>query len=650
MDRKNVEVFLKGFTFNSRYEFFEGKEVSKELIKIAAKRGIKLPSHDLAVFKCVYAFVDEANLNGCILPKEEVEKSLDTLVGKSIDFDHIRQRIVGHWIHAELKGDEIIAYGVFYKSSLNDDYELIKDLLEKGQLGVSFEAWGDKEKLETGEFNLRDIEFAGGALLVKEQPAFPKAGVLEMSKRKRVLELAKVLKPPAELILSSYNCECLNCGYRVTSDVHCKDMRCPKCGGEMRRVERPSKNLDQSSLNFYDTEFIGRSLSLITKCPFCGIEAPIFEVKSIDYDKNEAIIREVNCGSEFKVSFNPNLMLVKKGKMKKESVEMAMSNFEEFFEGFSVILDEAKLPQEVIDCVKKNAKKGTKVTEVVKQCWKTYKSQHSASLELEQEVEGAIEDLDLMEGFMVEDEDIDFEESKKLSYEEKKKLPDSMFAVVITKKGKNGKTLKIRKYPLNDETRVRAALRYLGMPRNKKSLQKLGVSIESVMKKILKRAKELNMKTLLERYKGSEESGMEEKIKELEQALAEKTAELEKSQATLEELKKVSKEYKDKVEEVEKAKVKEIEKAKKEAMIIAKRKSELGEFAKDLSDEDLLDDVKFENAKLKKELAELKKANKNNNDDKGSGDFSKGSKNKDSEDPVESLRKKVDEAAWGKAE
>lgn len=38
---------------------------------------------------------------------------------------------------------------------------------------------------------------------------------------------------------SAYRCECLDCGRIVESDEHCRLVRCPKCGGEMRRVERP---------------------------------------------------------------------------------------------------------------------------------------------------------------------------------------------------------------------------------------------------------------------------------------------------------------------------------------------------------------------------------------------------------------------------
>ncbi|HUX15196.1 MAG TPA: hypothetical protein VMW52_01920 [Phycisphaerae bacterium] len=36
-----------------------------------------------------------------------------------------------------------------------------------------------------------------------------------------------------------YTCECLDCGERLQTDRHCRDVRCPKCGGEMRRAERP---------------------------------------------------------------------------------------------------------------------------------------------------------------------------------------------------------------------------------------------------------------------------------------------------------------------------------------------------------------------------------------------------------------------------
>lgn len=38
---------------------------------------------------------------------------------------------------------------------------------------------------------------------------------------------------------AEFNCECLKCGKKITTDKHCVDIKCPECGGEMRRVERP---------------------------------------------------------------------------------------------------------------------------------------------------------------------------------------------------------------------------------------------------------------------------------------------------------------------------------------------------------------------------------------------------------------------------
>jgi len=36
-----------------------------------------------------------------------------------------------------------------------------------------------------------------------------------------------------------YTCECVECGHIEETDEHCKDIKCPECGGQMRRKERP---------------------------------------------------------------------------------------------------------------------------------------------------------------------------------------------------------------------------------------------------------------------------------------------------------------------------------------------------------------------------------------------------------------------------
>lgn len=52
----------------------------------------------------------------------------------------------------------------------------------------------------------------------------------------------------------SFSCECIKCGYKMTSDKHCDELECPKCGGKMRREDRPGIGKDEiDNINTYDT-------------------------------------------------------------------------------------------------------------------------------------------------------------------------------------------------------------------------------------------------------------------------------------------------------------------------------------------------------------------------------------------------------------
>jgi len=232
--KSKIEILLQDMSYNTKYEILDYGTHKEEISSIALKRGIRLPAHDLSVFKGTYAFVDRANLNGCTLPKEEVEKALDTLVGKAVDFDHLRERVVGYWVDAKLDGDQILAYGVFFKGNFREDYTTISELLQKDILGISFEAWGNREYTSEQEYNLRDIEFAGGALLIKTKPAFPGSEVLEMA-NKRVLEFASVMiEPKSYLHIGTIHCECVKCGHLLLSNKKCLSEMCPECGGLMK--------------------------------------------------------------------------------------------------------------------------------------------------------------------------------------------------------------------------------------------------------------------------------------------------------------------------------------------------------------------------------------------------------------------------------
>ena len=56
-------------------------------------------------------------------------------------------------------------------------------------------------------------------------------------------DLSKTEKP-------EFECECIECGHKIQPDKHCQDLKCSKCGGQMRRAERPGPG--QSNYDFSD--------------------------------------------------------------------------------------------------------------------------------------------------------------------------------------------------------------------------------------------------------------------------------------------------------------------------------------------------------------------------------------------------------------
>ncbi len=129
-----------------------------------------------------------------------------------------------------------------------------------------------------------------------------------------------------------------------------------------------------------------------------------------------------------------------------------------------------------------------------------------------------------------------------------------MFAVVVrVKNKKTGKLRKIRMFPINDEAHVRNALARLGQSAPKATLKRLGVSVEAVEKRILRRARQLKMTELLKRYEKSSKETMAKKKEEkkVEAKVEEKVKSKVEEQPKAEETPKA--EEKPKAEETPKA-------------------------------------------------------------------------------------------------
>ena len=54
-----------------------------------------------------------------------------------------------------------------------------------------------------------------------------------------ILKMNAIIEEAQKMKAEKYNCECIKCGHKVTSDKHCDELKCSECGGQMRRVERP---------------------------------------------------------------------------------------------------------------------------------------------------------------------------------------------------------------------------------------------------------------------------------------------------------------------------------------------------------------------------------------------------------------------------
>ncbi|MFX0084325.1 MAG: hypothetical protein ACFFAU_01525 [Candidatus Hodarchaeota archaeon] len=65
----------------------------------------------------------------------------------------------------------------------------------------------------------------------KQRQQASKPGAKEIKEEKKPPEVKEEEK--------QFDCECIKCGEKVTSKEHCKDLKCPKCGGQIRRVGRP---------------------------------------------------------------------------------------------------------------------------------------------------------------------------------------------------------------------------------------------------------------------------------------------------------------------------------------------------------------------------------------------------------------------------
>lgn len=194
-----LQSFLKDFQDRAETEVIEKGKEKEEIIAIAkSKMGIDLIDNvDLAGFKTIYTFANIANGNGARVPKEILLKALPTLIGKAVNINHNRQYVVGYYIDYRYveRDDQVIAYGIFFKSNFGEEWVEAKELLKAKKLGTSHEVWCPKRSrkyLPDGSYEMQAVEFAGGALIYRthEDPSKPGRKMETAYKGCDVLEFA----------------------------------------------------------------------------------------------------------------------------------------------------------------------------------------------------------------------------------------------------------------------------------------------------------------------------------------------------------------------------------------------------------------------------------------------------------------------------
>jgi len=221
--------------------------------------GLILPSPDFAVFKTKWADIDKKNLNDVRLPRKAVDVGIQTLVGKNLNFEHKgAYNVCGFCLSVKIKKDEIECIQVFYKSLYPDKFDELKEKIKTKEAAVSFEIWNIDpstkksvvKELADGTKEITKIICHGTGLLLVNPPACPTAKIFHLVAKKELENAEKIVREAfnknliyaqmaVETEESSYECKCLKCGKIISSDKHCKDIKCPACGGDMRRKDKP---------------------------------------------------------------------------------------------------------------------------------------------------------------------------------------------------------------------------------------------------------------------------------------------------------------------------------------------------------------------------------------------------------------------------
>jgi len=170
--------------------------------------------------------------------------------------DETRDEVFSH-----LNSHSEKAYILFSKSkdetikTYKDEEEALREMFDD----VWFEELGDVMTLEM-EYQGKESEIKSGRVLSEKNRSLVKKCIDALN------EVYSASEPKDdEEGKEVFNCECIKCGHKMKSKKHCNDIKCPKCGGQMRRAERPGPGREISEEDNKTLDSISNDLAEIEK-------------------------------------------------------------------------------------------------------------------------------------------------------------------------------------------------------------------------------------------------------------------------------------------------------------------------------------------------------------------------------------------------
>lgn len=276
------KIILEDMEQTMTYKLLETASDKSDIEARARKRGLVVPSPDIGLFRGSYTKADEFNRNGSFLSSKEIAGALQTLVLKPVTHNHHGKEIVGIILDAEFNDKEVIVWGAIYKDNYSQEHAKFKEDFESGDIGLSYEIYGDKIFLGDGKYKWENVFFSGCGMLDKGiRPAVHGSKILEFAMTK------EIGADDVSLII------CNHCGLKFDiSSVKTDESgatKCPKC------KETVGLNVQTQATS-----------EITCKCPNCGNNA----WNKVE-DKNEAIVASCTmCDKkyEFEIEeFNKNV-------------------------------------------------------------------------------------------------------------------------------------------------------------------------------------------------------------------------------------------------------------------------------------------------------------------------------------------------------